>query len=267
MKKLKLMVKKTKSRIVVHRSLIFTIIEIVGVAGVSFVSYWTGKRVSEKIKELKEENPDISRTEIFKAVWLDLLPMFGSVTGVVVLICLNEKLTEREKAELVAAIASGAGSIEANKRKRKAEAEKTGDHSKDDWVIPVPGETEIPEGLEKEVPFDEWILCCDMYTGRCFWSTEDRVYSAEDLYTQILIETGQCGYNEWFNLLGIRTSQFGDEFGDCVAIDINGTEATMEGNIALTDPIFETYWAKTKNGQPILCIGREQEPMQDWYFF
>ena len=36
MKKLKLMMKKTKSRIVVHRSLIFTIIEIVGVAGVSF---------------------------------------------------------------------------------------------------------------------------------------------------------------------------------------------------------------------------------------
>lgn len=131
MKKLKLMVMKTKSSIRTHRSLIFSIAEIVGVAGVSFVSYWTGKRVSEKIKELKEKNPDISKQEIFKEVWLDLLPMFGSVTGVIVLIILNEKLTEKEKAELITAIASGAGTIEANKRKRERLAKETEDHSKD----------------------------------------------------------------------------------------------------------------------------------------
>lgn len=265
MKKLKLMAMKTKSSIRTHRSLVFSIAEIVGVAGVSFVSYWTGKRVSEKIKELKEKNPDISKQEIFKEVWLDLLPMFGSVTGVIVLIILNEKFTEKEKAELITAIASGAGTIEANKRKRERLAKETEDHSKDDWIIPVPGEVETSLGME-EIPFDEWELCVDTYSGRGFWSTKDRVDSAIQLYEKGLDDIDQCCYNEFFELLGIRTSEFGDTFGDNVAITAIGTTGNRNGNVDRTSPLFETFYSHTTNGQPCYCIKRDQDLMTEWEY-
>lgn len=268
-KAVKIFGKKTSSKVKSNRSIIFTAVEVVGVGIVTAISYFTGKRIERKIQELKDENPEISRRDIFKNVWLDLLPMFGSATGLVTVIVLNERMSQKEKAELISTIAFGAGSIEMKRRQADKDIPEQSTSELVDktyWIFPNPGEAEFADGLVADDA--NLTLCCDEFSGRYFWQTEENVRNAIKEYIDNLNELEECAYNEFYSSLGIYGSQMGEEFGDVVCIRSDGTEGKNDcGNINMTTPIFTLEHANTVDGQPVLVISRPQIPMQNWYEF
>jgi len=48
------------------------------------------------------------------------------------------------------------------------------------------------------------VLCIDSITGRCFWSTQEKLHSAEKLLISYIKDNASASLNKWYNILGIE---------------------------------------------------------------
>lgn len=244
--------KKLLRSVKAHRSLILTLISCAGVLATAGTSAASAIKIHEKIKELRNLNPEISRKDIFKEVWKGGIAPAISVVGTITVILMNEKLNENTKAELLTALAA-AGAVTTKKTE-------DGNEVKELNMLP-----KAPD--EIEYTGNGSVLCYDQFSGRYFYSSPDDVHKAIEIYTKDLEDYGLSSVNEFYELLGMAPSKMGDIFGDVAKnpkrLNLD-PEDYLDGNVNLDDPIFDTFFAKSKDGD-VFVLARLQEPIEAWY--
>lgn len=232
----------------IPKSMIFSLIEVCGVGVTAYVAYQTGKRVQKKIEQ----------GATFKDIWLDLIPVYGAAAGTIAVIFMNEKLNQKQKAELVATIAamSSVGAIP----------------QKNDDPIFNPPEVQGPDDKDEIESTSNLkgrrILCKDDRFGRWFYSSEEDVSDAIYNYISELRTFKESSYNKFYRNLGLSATGVGQEFGDIVD-EHPGDPDLSTGNVDLDLPIWDCVRSVVKDGphknEECLTIYRLQPPMDFWY--
>ena len=192
----------------------------VGIAGmfssVVFAVKATPKVYSmiEKEKEVRrlEEEPELTKIDIFKMAWKPYLPaaiMFGCSTACIIgANSVNAKrnavlstachISERALAEYRDKVVEVIGEEKEKEIRDKVSKDRMEkDPISNNTVILAKGDT----------------LCYDTITGRYFKSDVDRIKKAENELNHILITGDYCSLNEFYDMLDIPATEMGTAVG------------------------------------------------------
>ena len=116
--------------------------------------------------------------------------------------------------------------------------------------------TPAPEYLET-VTFekDGGILCFEGYSGRWFYSTEEDVLGAEEVFNEYYRRDKYISLNDFYELLHIEQTHFGAQYGWTTSQGYSPDEIR-----------FENSWIDLKgNGEKVYCIEILDYPFESWF--
>ena len=184
----------------------------------------------EKEKEVRrlEEQPELTKVDIFKMAWKPYLPaalMFSCSTACI--IGANSVNAKRNAVLTAACHVSERALAEYRDKVSKSRMEK--DPVTNNTVILAKGET----------------LCYDTISGRYFNSDVDRIKKAENELNHILITGDYCSLNEFYDMLDIPATEMGTAVGWNVK-----------------DGLVEIYFSAqiADNGQPCVVMNFDIQP-------
>lgn len=113
-----------------------------------------------------------------------------------------------------------------------------------------------PEFLETvEEPENGGILCFEGYSGRWFYSTEENVLWAEEVFNEYYKRDKYISLNDFYELLHIEQTHFGAQYG-----------WTSSQGYCPDEIRFENSWIDLKgDGKKVYCIEIIDYPFESWF--
>jgi hypothetical protein len=203
-----------------------TVLTGMGITGVVTTAYFTGRASfkaaqiieKEEIKRLQEftreqkpyERP--SNMEKFKMVWpLYVAPVSVGATTITAIVMANHTASKKIAALTVA---SGISERALNEYKRKV-VEKIGENKEMAIRDEIAQERVANTPVSKEVLVIGAgdVLCFDMYTGRYFQSTVEKIRQAENKINYEILNHMYASLSRFYDLIDILPTQYSDEVG------------------------------------------------------
>lgn len=195
-----------------HQSEVITGVGLTGMG----VTMWTVHKLSPKLKEKLDENPDMTKWEKVKTVasvyWPSALA-FGSSTA---LILWSHKIQSRK---IVAATSATIFAQRELQRFQEAAVEKIGSDTvkeikekvaeKKAEATPAPSEQQVLTMgyMNKQLYIDE-------ISGRRFFSNDNILFNAQnELNSKMLRGLDSISVNQWWSEIGLDPTSIGDEIG------------------------------------------------------
>lgn len=189
-----------------------TILTCLGGVGLIATSVMTAKATPKAMLMLeeakKEKGEELTGVEMITAAGTAYIP--AALVGVSTLACIfgANILNQRKQASLISAYALIDSSYKEYKKKvGELYGEEANERVKDEIAKDKYEEVEIAVSGDKKLFYDE-------FSGRYFEATTEQVLKAEYEVNRILeMEYGGLYLNEWFELLGLDRTDYGDHLG------------------------------------------------------
>lgn len=251
-----------------HAPTILASAGVVGTIGTAILSARGHAKAVDIVRELeKKEDKPLTFKEKAKATWKQYAPAVG--TGVVTIACIVTG--NRIAAKEIAVLSASAGFLLKNRDQLRAKYEelksKVVEKAEEKGISSAElgledKDRDVNEYYEKykqrghsswEYTGDGTMRCIDLYSGRCFLSSPEAVRKAgEELNKMFECDSAVC-MSDWYELLGIRKTTFGYQYGWPMNTDY------FEGPIH-----FEYDEELDDDGMPILFIDIWTPPMDGW---
>lgn len=186
-----------------------TIMTCVGAAGVAVTSIMAVKatpRAMQLIEDAKEEKGDeLTKMEVVKVAGKVYIPTIVMGTSTIVCIVGSNVLNKKKQAALISAYALLDNSYKEYKQKTE---ELYGTNAHREIVSEI-----AKDKYEPDYEKDDLELFYDEFSGRYFRSTMAEVLKAEYSLNHLLAQDCGVYLNEWFELVGLDTTDYGDHLG------------------------------------------------------
>lgn len=176
-----------------------------GVVGVAVLSGNATLKAEKILREKNLENATIQ--DKAKETWKYYIPVVAACGLTIASVIATKRLNAKELATVTAACGYLAqkGSAVTREIIDRTNNEVAADVIKD-AKIEYTGQTIEDTGNGK-------LLCIEEYSGRLFWSSEEAVRDAVKRFNELYARDKYVCLNDFYELLGIETSQFGHQFG------------------------------------------------------
>lgn len=217
---------------------------IAGTVATGITGVRSGIRIERKANKMRINNPNVTKKDIFKATWTELIPVVACGAGG---IACNTAQFVSMKGKIEAAGATIATLSTQIDNLKKAEKEVLGEKKAEE--IQKKAVEETINDIQKESPTG----CCwfkDNYTGAEFYTSKEEIFRALNKLVSALSWQDQS-VNDWLMYINKKDSRYNwNELGD-----LNGWEM---GNVKL-DIRFEN--GETSNKWPCFVIVFTKPPM------
>lgn len=184
-----------------------TIMTCMGAAGVVVTSVMAIKatpKALERIEQAKEEKgEDLTKLEIINTAGVVYIPTFIMGASTIACIVGANVLNKKKQAALMSAYALLDSSYKEYKKKTE---ELYGEDAHKNIVSEIAKDKYEPTENEGQLFYDE-------YSGRYFTSTMENVIKAEYEFNRLLAQDSGLYLNEWFELVGLDRTDYGDYLG------------------------------------------------------
>lgn len=184
-----------------------TIMTCMGAAGVVVTSVMAIKatpKALERIEQAKEEKgEDLTKLEIINTAGVVYIPTFIMGASTIACIVGANVLNKKKQAALMSAYALLDSSYKEYKKKTE---ELYGEDAHNNIVSEIAKDKYEPTENEGQLFYDE-------YSGRYFTSTMENVIKAEYEFNRLLAQDSGLYLNEWFELVGLDRTDYGDYLG------------------------------------------------------
>lgn len=230
---------KHAERLIVNNSPV--ILTAIGVAGTLTTAYLTGKATVKAVKHLNNNWEDygtnLSTQDKFKEVWKFYIPASGTAAFTVASIICANRISGRRAAALAAAYSISERAFDEYKTKviekmgeKKEQAVR--DEIAQDRVNRHPVSTS-----EVIIIGNSDVLCYDIYTGRYFTSSVEKIRSAQNTINERLIHDHYASLTDFYDIIGLPATKVSDEVGwnldFMLKVDTNTTTISDDGRPCL----------------------------------
>lgn len=256
-------IKILKAKAYNNRSIILTGGAIIGLGATAILTAKGQMKADEIMAEKKasgEFDDTTGKKEKFKETWKCYVPVM--ISGVLTLVCIvtSQYISRKE----IAGLAASLGVLAANRDNlEKAIKEKYGEDALVELrekILPFKkpevkgGKTE--DRFPAELTGKGDLLCYEGYSGRWFRSSEEAVKEAEEEYNLRFKDGDYLSFNDLYELLGIKSSSFGNKFGYPHPFEYYNPEDGIE---------FEnSIFYDEEIGENVLYIDIFTHPFEDW---
>ena len=186
-----------------------TILTCIGGAGVVTTAVLAVKATPKAVRLLeeakKEKGEDLTKLEVIKVAGPSYIP--AAISGVSTIACIfgANIFNKRHQASLASAYALLDNSY---KEYKKKVTELYGENAHKDVISEIAKDNYEPDDVE-----DDRLLFYDEFSGRYFRSTMADVLEAEYEVNHLLAQDAGVYLNEFYDLLGLETVDYGDHLG------------------------------------------------------
>lgn len=249
-------IKILKAKAYNNRSIILTGGAIIGLGATAI---FTAKGQMKADEIVAKKNP-VDRKDLIKSTYKCYIP--AAISGVLTLICIvtSQYISRKE----IAGLAASLGVLAANRDQlEKAIKEKYGEDALVELrerILPYK-KPEVKDGKEAdrfsaEETGNGDLLCYEGYSGRWFRSSKEAVIKAEEEYNLRFKDGEYLSFNDLYELLGIKSSSFGNKFGYPNPFEYYDPEDGIK---------FEnSEYFDEEIGENILYIDIFTHPFEDW---
>lgn len=223
---------------------ILTWLGCAGVVGVGVTSALAGAKTENDIRELKNENPEISGGEILKKVAKNYILPGVLAVGTIGCVIGSEQVSSAR----FATVLSTAGALYMKSKKPCLPEEK----EEMDKICESLGKRKSNENGVVTFDPSEVTLFYDGYSNEFFESTWDKVLEAEYHFNRIFILRSYAMLNEFYQFVGLPETEFGE---------INGWWADAAADWGYQWVDFEHILRQNKDGRFYLEIVTPFEPL------
>lgn len=229
-----------------------------GVVGVAVLSGNCTLKAEKILREKNLENAPIQ--DKAKETWKYYIPVVAACGLTIASVIATKRLNAKELATVTAACGYLAqkGSAVTREIIDRTNNEVAADVIKDAEAADVikGGKIEYT-GQSIEDTGNGKLLCIEGYTGRLFWSSEEAVKDAVRKFKNLFEQNRNVCLNDFYELLGIKKSHLGHQFGWVCDEDYSGTSGD--------DLDFEVEKVMDKDTRvPICCIDIYTYPFEGW---
>ena len=239
-----------------NRSIILTGGAIIGLGATAIL---TAKGQMKADEIIAEKRPS-GKKELIKSTYKCYIP--AMVSGVLTLVCIvtSQYISRKE----IAGLAASLGVLAANRDNlEKAIKEKYGEDALVElrekilpYKKPEVKAGKVDDRFPAELPGKGDLLCYEGYSGRWFRSCEEAVKEAEEEYNLRFKDGDYLSFNDLYELLGIKSSSFGNKFGYPHPFEYYNPEDGIE---------FEnSIFYDEEIGENVLYIDIFTYPFEDW---
>lgn len=239
-----------------NRSIILTGGAIIGLGATAILT----AKGQMKADEIMAEKRPSDKKELIGSTYKCYIP--AAISGVLTLICIvtSQYISRKE----IAGLAASLGVLAANRDNlEKAIKEKYGEDALVELrekILPYK-KPEVKDGekadrFPAELTGKGDLLCYEGYSGRWFRSSEEAVKEAEEEYNLRFKDGDYLSFNDLYELLGIKSSSFGNKFGYPHPFEYYNPEDGIE---------FEnSIFYDEEIGENVLYIDIFTYPFEDW---
>lgn len=186
---------------------IFAIGASIGVVGTAILSGRASVKASDKIREAKRDNPDLTKTDVVKMAAPSYV--LTAVCGATTIACIigSNQLNRKQIASLIGAYAMLKKSYEEYRDKALAM------YGEDDPIRNAIVEDHYKEADISDYGDDETLLFYDKYHGEFFHRKMIEVLDAEYQLNRKFVTDGEASLNDFFRLLTLPEIEDGDTIG------------------------------------------------------
>lgn len=199
---------RTKSFLNRNASTILTCVGAVGVVATAVLAVKATPKALERIEEAKDEKgDDLTKLEVVQVAAPVYIP--SVLVGVSTVACIfgANVLDKRQQAALVSAYALLDNTYKEHKKKvEELYGEDANDRVREEIAKDKYEESNVVPNKGKELFYDE-------FSGRYFESTIENVLAAEYELNRLIARDCCVFLNEFYELLGIETTDYGDYLG------------------------------------------------------
>lgn len=235
---------KHAERLIINNSPV--ILTAIGVAGTLTTAYLTGKATFEAAEEIfyaergsigNTKHRSLTSKQKIELVWKFYIPPTGTaVLTVASIICAN-RISGRRAAALAAAYSISERAFDEYKTKviekmgeKKEQAVR--DEIAQDRVNRHPVSTS-----EVIIIGNSDVLCYDIYTGRYFTSSVEKIRSAQNTINERLLHDHYASLTDFYDIIGLPATKVSDEVGwnldFMLKVDTNTTTISDDGRPCL----------------------------------
>lgn len=239
-----------------------TILTFVGGVGAITTAALSVKATPKAVQLLeqakKKKGEELTKTEVIKVAWKPYIPAVASGVGTLMCIFGANVLNKRSQAALVSAYAMIDSSYKEYKQKLK---ELYGEEAHEKIVDAIAAEKAKDVGISAEcmctnscltsdTACGELALFYDEWSNRYFESTIEQVITAQYHINRNFILRGYVDLNEFYDFLGLETTDYGSKVGwavedDLYWIDFHNYKTILDDGLEVI--IIETPWGPSAN--------------------
>lgn len=190
----------------------------VGVVGTVSTAVLTGRAAwksaleIEHVRFLNSNDPEFTRRQQIEMVWTNFIPPVGVGTLTITSIIMANRLSAKEAAALAAAYGLSEQALEEYKAKvverlGEGKEQKIRDEIAQDRV------ERTHEGAPIVVPGSGDVLCLDLWTGRYFQSTVEKIRKAENDVNYEIVQGMYASASSFYEELGLEATEMTDLLG------------------------------------------------------
>ena len=233
---------KQAERLIVNNSPV--ILTAIGVAGTLTTAYLTGKATFKAAEEIEDHEwpiagsrKDIPIRDKINLVWKLYVPAAGTAALTVAAIVCANRISGRRAAALAAAYSISERAFDEYKTKviekmgeKKEQAVR--DEIAQDRVNRHPVSTS-----EVIIIGNSDVLCYDIYTGRYFTSSVEKIRGAQNTINERLIHDHYASLTDFYDIIGLPATKVSDEVGwnldFMLKVDVTSTAISDDGRPCL----------------------------------